>query len=339
VRNHSKYDLVYAGLFSGLSLATKLPAALVTFPLLIASMIVFRNQKKGKRRDGIYIFIISFVVFGMTTITVEPGYINRFINIENTIDKLYGQGKKQESDTHHFAKPIDSNKANLYLFYLKVIKKDMGFALFAALLLSLTYFVVKKEKIEFIILSFIVPYYIAITSPTGIMYFDRYTMPIILLSTIVAARGINNAIIDVEKKFFGNCPVHKKCIAIVAVTVILSPTFSNAINFPTILRSSNPRIEAKKWIHANIPSNTEILMEGSDEHRSQLLVQIEPLHQDIASKIEAQKDIDQGKVRYWQLRQNYLSSLNVPRYKLKLIPVDHLWMNYEELLTSDIQYN
>ena len=53
--------------------------------------------------------------------------------------------------------------------------------------------------------------------------------------------------------------------------------------------------------------------------------------------LELQKR-DPGKATYWELRSNYLDTIDRPRYDLTIIQNIELWMEYNEFEGSGIEY-
>ena len=333
-----KKDFYLAGLFGGLSVITKLPGIVIIAPMVVVYFMHRRLSFPSTGESHRY-FAMMIIIFFLVMFAGEPGYIRTFQNTQGTIKSLYGKSAKNlEEDNGPKDLLRKPSSINLHRFYSKVIIKDIGVTFLLIFIVSLLYFLFNRSLVEILVLSFSIPYFIAICSTSSILYYERYVLPLIPLIILVTSRGVGKSIEYLQAKLNRLSSLRVNAIVLFVLVLLCSPNLLSAVEATSKFRQEHPRIQAKKWVQKNIPSETRILMEGSPEHRSQSLIPLLNTKANIKEMISDLKKRDPGKALYWELRSRYLDKLDVPRYDLLLIQNDHPWIEYEEFKATDIEY-
>jgi hypothetical protein len=338
LRGGSSRNMIYAGIFCGLSLATKMPAALIIFPLILTYLLRNKNIPRAERKISRKHFCIAFSLFVIIAIALQPGYLKRLMRINKDFASLYGHSQQIGTENPSADKTMKPEKINLFAYYIDIVKRDLGLPVFIIFIFSSCLLPTRRSSVEPVLLSFMIPYFLSISATTSIFYFPRYALPIIFPAIIIASRGCGAALDSANRKIAVNQQIFAWMIGILGFCLISYPAVLNALEITEKFDPQNPRSEAKQWIYNNLSADSKILMEGSNEHRSQLLVQIDNSDRNFESMIKTQGAEDAGKRKYWQLRRKYLNTMQVPRYDLILIPLHMPWMSYDRFLSSDIEY-
>jgi hypothetical protein len=337
VEEGNKKDFYLAGLFGGLSLITKFHAILIVVPMTLAYFLRLRRSTSSGKYHRYFAF--STILFFLVTFAGEPGYVKTFLNIDRTVESLYGTTDRNASENNTTQECLrESSNINLYKFYTNIITKDIGFPLLIIFLISLIYFLFRRSAVEILVLSFSIPYFIAICSTSTSLYFGRYVLPLIPLIILVASRGLGKSIEYLHLSVKRLSYVQVNGIVLSIIVLLCFPNFLSGLAVSSQFREENTRIQAKKWIETTISAGSTILMEGSPEHRSQRLVPIVNCKTNIRRMMNDLQNRDPGKKRYWELRSGYLDNCDIPRYDLILVQNDQSWTEYEEFKLSDIEY-
>lgn len=97
-------------------------------------------------------------------------------------------------------------------------------------------------------------FYLA-TVGTGFMKFVRYAIPLIPLFSLLAAR----LLVELQERLQGRSRTAARALAaaVLVVTALLGVSYLN------IYRVGDPRVQASRWIHENIPAGTTVAVDNS----------------------------------------------------------------------------
>jgi hypothetical protein len=145
---------------------------------------------------------------------------------------------------------------NGYYTYMILLLGELGFPLFILTIVSIGYALYKRETWDYVLLLFVAGTYLMLGGTTFLVQ-DRY-----LLIIMVALFVLNGRFLDtVVRKVFGE-KRRGSLVLIAAVLLILWIPLSKSVKYVRTLTEENTSVVSKKWIEANIPANSKILIDA-----------------------------------------------------------------------------
>lgn len=271
-KNDREYERM--GIFSGLALATKMSSlSFLLVPVAAHLFVSIKDFYAGvKTRCDSRFFTVSWYVGHIIKFSKKQGGFIRFIfftfvffflfspfnlldskhffewwNYENGV--VTGRLKLEIAYTYQFLKTTP------YLFQIENLFWLQGPLLQVFSLLGFFYLVflcVKRRDFNiFLLLIWPLAYFYIV----GGWYakFVRYMAPLLPFLAIFAAKFL----IDIEKK--------RRLAGRTLIAVILASALLYSFSFLSIYKKESTRIAASKWIYENIPADSRVLTEWSDD--------------------------------------------------------------------------
>jgi hypothetical protein len=252
---------IMAGMFVGLSVATRVNGFIVFFPLLVAHLIKedwaasplqqsFPSLiKRLFQKEFILACICALGVF----LVVNPALVLDPSARSFFLWELMGAGgyfRPQRTLQFEGTTP---------LYYLtNLLFWGMGPLLETVSILGAIYALAKSRKKEnAVFLTFIVMYFAIVGTQRN--KYIRYVLPMLPILNILAAQFLHSLKIAVQKQRYLRWAVGG------AISLTIAFSFLYAAAFTNIYSLSDSRIEASQWIRQNIESGTVILVENDKD--------------------------------------------------------------------------
>jgi len=214
-------------------------------PYSFASAAEFIKKQSSFTRFIFFTFIFFFLFSPFSLL--DSKHFFEWWNYENSV--VTGKLKLEIAYTYQFLKtaPYLFQIENLFWLQGPILE---GFSLFGFAYIAYLYFKKRDFKIFLLLIWPIAYFYIV-----GGWYvkFIRYMAPLLPFLAIFAAK----LLIDIEKKW----RLAGRTLIIVTLASVLLYSFS----FLSIYKKESTRITASKWIYDNIPAQSKILIEWSDD--------------------------------------------------------------------------
>lgn len=247
---------ILAGVCIGLATATKYNGALLIVVLIFIHLLRATSVAQALqliKSSRLYISIaLSLLVF----IIFNP-YI--FLNFHNFTNDFYEIQRHMTGG--HLG--LDPKTTTLEYYFLESIPNNIGWGLFAFLVVSVVIFIIKREKKNLIILIFPVMY-ISIFGSWA-MRADRYIFPIFPMLILSGTIGLF-LLIDLingyarrhhQAKLIGSRLFRNSLNSILGI-VIIAPLLINDLKYHQTFSKPDTRSLAKKWIMENLAPGSAI---------------------------------------------------------------------------------
>lgn len=236
-----KYYLL-AGGAAGLAAATKYNGIFTIFPFLAAHFLRERGGEKGiGRRIGDPYLLFGLSMAMLTFVVATPYSI---IELSRFLQDLATQSHYLISSGHG---PIfiDTKPGALYqLLYTLYYAGGAVFWLMAVA--GLIYALRRRQNSDWLILSWVIPYFILISIP--VVKFSRFFIPMLPFLSLCAGR-----LLDTRFKRQLLTRLFRTAWLLSAIWLLLQ-----AVAFSRVISRTDPRIEAKNWLEANLPRPSRI---------------------------------------------------------------------------------
>jgi hypothetical protein len=169
--------------------------------------------------------------------------------------------------------------------------------------------------------------YVAISSTTSEnLYFPRYSLPIIVVLSILGARLLAD--------LFGSATRWQLPIRVGAIVLFAGWPLVSSARFSHSLTQPDTRTLAKDWFEARVPDGSKVLIEGGKIAASRLTVPLADTSSSLSRRIEYWKSVEPRQARFLQMRQAVHGGGG---YELELVRVATV-RPLEEYLRSGVEY-
>ena len=236
-----KYYLL-AGAAAGLAAATKYNGIFTLFPFLAAHFLRDRGGEKGiVRRIGDPYLLFGLGMAALAFVVATPYSI---IELSRFLQDLATQSHYLISSGHG---PIFIDTKPGALYQLRYTLYYAGGAVFWVMTIAgLIYALHRRQNSDWLILSWVIPYFILISIP--VVKFSRFFIPMLPFLSLWAGR-----LLEVNFKRPLLTRLFRTAWLISAIWLLLQ-----AIAFTGVLSRPDPRIEAKIWLEANLSRPSRI---------------------------------------------------------------------------------
>lgn len=236
-----------AGLFTGIAFQTKAPAIVLVVPFLFAHF--FGNgvadplRALPDRRLLFYaLFLCLGLVIGNPAVVVAP---------ERFVLHLIGLGNV-------YTTPINETRSEHIglIAYMYSLYHELGIPLSALALYALIRGILSKRRVDLLLLSFIVPFYLMM----GISRYlvgPHYLLPMMPILYLLCAEKMETLLSRIPLS-----PRLRPALWSGVCMVLLLHPAKHVYRLELSLSGENTRVLAKEWIEANIPLGSRILMDS-----------------------------------------------------------------------------
>lgn len=303
----TKLHYCLLGFFVAFAIMTKIPAAVIFFPVLLFH---YRNLKFESRGVNLksYFFDARLLCFSLVFLSVyllgNPGIIIKFKGIMHWALSFFtfwdnvSMGPEFPQLTRH-----DS----LVLYYFNVIF-PLRYMILNILIWGGMIFSFKKihSSKNYLFLSFLIPYcFFLCTSKSVEHIYPRYILPLVPILSIYAAIFLDL----LTKKLSKTTSYYAKIITPVLLIVAFFPTIKDTLAFETDRTKPNTQTIAKEWVDENISEDSVIFIEGGLYKVSACTVplKIKPaLVDEIMSEYFAEDENPGNKVKFYEILKKAL---------------------------------
>jgi len=225
VRTGSMKSYIVCGIFAGLATAAKYNASMVFIVVFFAHL--YGNKPRGMRKIA-----LAFCAMCATFIICNPYSI---LDIRNFIDGIVTQA---------------GTASGLGLLYHLRYSLVEGLGLFLVFfgIAGILHSVIKKRKVDLILLSFPIIFYISLGFAS--QPHERYILPLVPFLSLYAAIFICENIKNIK-------------LAVLLVVLIILPNLGRSIYSDYLFTQDDTRTIARRWIEENIKVGSRIAMEHS----------------------------------------------------------------------------
>jgi hypothetical protein len=319
-------NYVLAGLCAGLATTTKLPGIAVLLPLLVAhgynAARTGNSPKQWALSGNVW---IAFAIFLFVWVGTNPGvlFTGDFLSVYVSADASAGLEEVAGEGA-----PLAPGRPNLWWFYVAVLRESMGWPLFILALTGVGYAAWKRGPADIMLLVYGLANFVAIAGTvSGDLYYPRYTLPIIVCLSVLAAR-FALAIAGGERRWGG--PVALTVVVLAGCALPLVATLKHSYS----LTRPDTRTLAKDWLDANLPPGAKVLIEGGKIAPSRLTVQLQDSRESLDRRIEYWKGVEPRQARFLQVRRGVHEGGG---YDLELVRAENI-LEVDDYLRAGVDY-
>ena len=253
--NGVRRDYVLAALCAALAMTTKLPGVLLLVPLLIAhTYAIGKSPAKWGSWFASRSLWLAAATFAIALIATNPGILFR-------VGELIGASPSTENLAQNFDVEDDAdldlvNRPNLYLYYFLILRDSMGWPLFGLALASTGYALWRRTAPDLMLVAYaLVNYYAFSSTSSDVLYYPRYTLPIVMVLVILAARALADLALLIPRRRMAT-------LSVVASILIAWPLVES-VRSTYALTQTDTRTLAKEWFEKSVPPGARVLIEGS----------------------------------------------------------------------------
>jgi len=231
-----KYYLL-AGIAAGLASATKYNGIFTIFPILAAHFLRERGGEKNIiHRIGDPFLLLGLVLSAIAFVLATPYSI---IELSRFLQDIGTQSYYLINSGHG---PIFIGTKPGAIYQLRYTLFYAGGPVFWVMALAgLIYALRCRQKADWLILSWVIPYFILISIP--VVKFSRFFIPMLPFFSIWAGR-----LLEVQFKRPLISRLYRAVWSVAVFWLLLQ-----AVAFTGVLARTDPRLEAKIWLEANLP--------------------------------------------------------------------------------------
>lgn len=261
IEKQKTLDYLLAGIFSALTLATKLEP----FNLLLVYVAIFFlfmpkfTQKFRVLFSGVFLYLVVFVSFGIPDIILRKGSLVEYLSsnlasVPNTTSDIFKLGMNywvyfittlyavSFGRVFYFAFVVAVILGTVILFRRVVIKKE-----------SLSK-IINKHKYLLVVLLIIISYAVSLI-PMRIGAVANRLLPLLPFMAIVAGCFVTYSYKKLNNKIF-------RIFFIVLIIIFLAIQFVESYSWNTLKIANNPKVVSSNWILKKIQPKTLIGLEN-----------------------------------------------------------------------------
>jgi len=248
VERPTRSAYVWAGVSIGLAASTKYPGALLILPLLAAAWYARKSTETGEaERKG---WLVGIVFAAAVFVATSP-----FVMLDFSAFMSDFALERQHMREGHFG--LDDRPAIVY--YMQALAGGaLGVPALLLALAGIVYFGLRRRTPITLILIFIVPYLVAVSSWS--MKAERYLLPLLPLLNIVGLAFL----MDVLKRFprFAQANAPARAMLVSGIVLVVAAPVLRAYPGYVSRLEVDTRIEARAWVEERIPGGSFIVTEA-----------------------------------------------------------------------------
>ena len=304
----SKWHYILLGIFAALATMTKIPGAVIIFPILLFhynnlksehSKVTFKSYFCDSR------LLMFSVIFTVVYILGEPGIIFQFKGLVrwgiSFINPFTPVSESISSRLYDIKSPV-----RIYLidqfpirYFLTTIFICGGF------IVCLKQFSYRK----YLFLLFLIPYFFFLfSSKSKELVYARYLLPIMPILFVYVGIFLEYLLNVVDKR-----RVYWKILIFTVLMFSIYPLLKDSIAFDIDKTRPDTRTLAKEWVEKNIPSDSVIYIEGGGDKPSTMTVplNLKPEHIDgiiLDTLAESGEEMSDKKNKFYEIKKKSLQN-------------------------------
>ena len=290
-------DYLWAAVFMALAMSTKIAAAILVVPLLLAHCYRVREEAGGIRQffgeARAWRAVLAFVI---VYVALTPGIVVNYGPLTAHLLGIFGMGGGDETAAGVMAAAESSRASvNLFSFYFTKLVEGMSAPVLAVCLAGAGYAVWARKPIDIMLVVFALLVYVVMSmSSDRQLYFPRYILPMMPVLAMLGGRFVAVA----AERLAGT---RKASVVAAVVAVLLAyPAWSiGARNHESLQKDT--RAIAREWFDAEVADGATVLIEGSIGTLYQGTVPLPYSPDNIRETIRFYRDSNPGKARYFRM--------------------------------------
>ena len=243
-------DYVWAGIVSGLAMATKYNAALLLVPLMAScGLHVFESRgARGRAVCGRHVVLFA-LPFALVYLAAAPYTLLAFERFTDDV-RVVQQGMQ-----------TGGGFADLgygWAYHLTTtLRYGLGVPALVAALAGLIVAVSQDWKRTLLVCAFPIAYYCVAGNSRWV--FVRYVLPVVPFLCLLAAV----AIVWTGRRVGATQSLTRALVTVGLTIAVLFPSASSLFQLNRLLARTDSRVVAAQWVHAHVPTGSLILQNGS----------------------------------------------------------------------------
>jgi hypothetical protein len=311
-------------LVAAFAVLNKLPAVVLFVPYLVGGWL--RGGFRGERGLLTWATIQPALYAAIIYCVANPGFVVSIAGTFRMVGEVVG-GAEETGGEYAYVE----QKANLWLFYGRVLLDSQGPGLLGLSLLGAGVGLARRFREALLHLLFVVPFFLLIAGATSVhLYYARYIVPLLPGLCLLAGIGLD----ELVRRLRGPESLGMGVAVALAGLVLVEPGLA-VTQWNRRQSRTDTRTIAVEWIQANVPHRSRVLLEGFPEESAQLAIPIGDLKRNVREMIEELHETDPGKARFWELK---IETMTPPLYDLVTVRHFEPWETLEDYLEDGVEY-
>ncbi len=247
---------IASGISIGLATATKYNGALLILLLLTAHVLPAKSIKEAIRSLKSWSVLIACLLTALVFAASNPYIFLRFGDFARSFSEV---------ETHmamgHLG--LDKNTSTVSYYFLESLPRSIGLPLLIICIISFTMLLLKRERRNFLLVSF--PVYYLCTIGSWAMRADRYIFPIVPILLIICAIGmcqiselLFQRIGSATSRRSGRMKIPQQIITgVLAAILMVAPAYST-LKYQHQLSLPETQLATTRWIKQHLPPKSAI---------------------------------------------------------------------------------
>jgi hypothetical protein len=240
-----------AGLFASFATMTKFPAIVVILGLVVAHGIRTRREGRPFWRLGFDPRLGGAAAAFVVSMTVlNPGFWPTLLDI---VRGLVGAGVGSDGEVDPFAIRTHST----WLFYIDALRQSLGLPVFLLSVAGLIRSLIRRNPADLVLLiCFFATYVLISLPPAQQMVYARYSLP---MQMVIVLFGADFLVTLAARTVPGRAA--GPALATVVLLAIAAPAYGG-VRTAIRLHHTDTRTLALRWVEANVPPSSRIVLPG-----------------------------------------------------------------------------
>jgi 4-amino-4-deoxy-L-arabinose transferase-like glycosyltransferase len=247
-------DAAFAGLFAGLTAATKYSGILVLIPVAVAAIVRVRGKTMPVSRAAAAIAIAGFAALAAFVIAC-PGSVLETGNAATPGSFIYGIEYESNHVMHHGEIYFQQTGPGWIYMVTRNLDAGMGLPLLAVALAAIGFAIYRRRPADALLAGFALPYYL-LTGAAQSRY-ARYDIPLLPILALWSARLVCEV-----PDLFGASAKTARTVVFAATALVLAFTFADTCVLIAPMTSPDTRERAAIWLNEHAPAPTPIAFAG-----------------------------------------------------------------------------
>lgn len=243
LESHRIRDYIFAGLFSGIAIATKYPALIIVFSIILAHILNNRQIFKSSK-----LLLLSGLA-SICGLFISAPFL--FIDITTALADIINEARPEHLSA------TSSGFLSSFLWYIKSPLANSFTWVGLILAVFGIYLIIKNRKIDALLaLSFTILFLVFISSLS--LRWDRWVIPVIPFIAMFCAVGFVSVVNRINQKtnLLISCVVFSFLLLSIAIPLIRANMLDSGS-----MAGKHTRTQAAEWMNSNIPPGSRVLME------------------------------------------------------------------------------
>ncbi len=305
------------------AIMNKLPAVLLFLPFFLGALL--RGGVRGPSGLLSRATLVPALLTAVVYLAANPGFL---VNLRDMIELVsHTVGGATEKSEEYGAVPLETN---LWSFYASTIVRSQGAGVVLLAIAGAGLAIVARRRELLLHLAFLIPFYMLIAGTSSShLYYARYVLPLLPGICLLAAFAMDALASRVR------APRLVAAFAALAAVILGLPPARPLVDWDRRLLREDTRTAAARWIEANVPSGSRILLEGFPEETAQLALPLRNSLENIDGMIARLRSTDPGKAKFWEMKRE---AWRDPAYDLETIRHFEDWETLAEVRGRGIEW-